>query len=109
MKFKMNNRTWDILELDQKKFWEADGKIQTEKDGDFFGRCLFKDQEIWLDKELTTEQKRQTLMHELMHCYIGSYLTYNVDSYTEDTLCDISANSHDIIDKIVNDYFKEVK
>jgi hypothetical protein len=40
-----------------------------------------------------------------MHCYIGCYL-YEFKSFDEENVCNISANSHDIIHKIVEDYFK---
>ena len=52
--------------------------------------------------------KRKKLMHELMHCYIEEYVSLELEDYKEETLCNISANSHDIIHKIVEDYFKEV-
>ena len=65
----------------------------------------YDEQTIYIDKDLHIEQKRQTLMHELMHCYIGNYL-YSTKEYTEEDLWNISANSHDIIHKIVEDYFK---
>lgn len=60
------------------------------------------------DKDLCLDQKKQTLKHELMHCYIGCYL-FNVEKeYTEEDLCNISSNSHDIIHKIVEQYFKRI-
>ena len=51
------------------------------------------------------EQKRQTLLHELMHCYVWSYVC-GFNNISEEALCDISANSHDIIHEIVENYFK---
>src|SRR5574344_1488799 len=107
MKFKMNGRNWKIREVEQKEYREDDGKKQPSDDGEFFGRTLFKKQEIWLDKNLKNEQKKQTLYHELLHCYKGMYITFTDISFNEELLCDISANSHDIIHKIVNDYFKK--
>lgn len=110
MKFKMNNREWEIIELSQEEIrkhieeYKYDGN--PEEKGKYFGQTYYDEQKIYLDKDLHKEQKRQTLMHELMHCYIGSYLATNNNGYTEEYLCDISANSHDIIHKIVEDYFK---
>ena len=109
MKFKMNDRTWEIIELSQEeirkkyKEYKYDGEPQ---DGRYFGLTYMDSQKIYIDKDLHIEQKRQTLLHELMHCYIGCYL-FNHDNYTEEHICNISANSHDIIHKIVDDYFKE--
>ena len=48
-------------------------------------------------------------MHELMHCYIDCYVSFQAVVYNEEILCHISANSHDIIHKIVEDYFKAKK
>lgn len=104
MKFKMNNRDWKIIEKTQEEMKKEVGN----EDGNFYGLTFYRTQEIWLYKDLYKEQKRQTLMHELMHCYIGTYVTLmeNLIKYDEDLLCDISANSHDIIHEIVEEYFK---
>ena len=109
MKFKMNDRTWKIKELSQEEIrkhiedYKYDGKpFET---GKYYGQTYFDEQIIYIDKDLHIEQKRQTLMHELMHCYIGCYL-YDFKSFDEENICNISANSHDIIHKIVEDYFK---
>lgn len=115
MKFKMNNREWIIKEVNQEEFWKDEGcedKIGTPEYHNtyHFGRCLFKTQEIWLWKDVSKEQKRNTLYHELLHCYRGMYFTFcNLNGQDEDLWCDISANSHDIIHKIVENYFKEIK
>lgn len=45
-------------------------------------------------------------MHELMRCYIEEYVSLELEDYKEETMRNISANSHDIIHKIVEDYFK---
>ncbi len=108
MKFKMNDRTWEIKELSQEEIrkhiidYKYDGEPGV---GKYYGQTYYDEQTIYIDKDLHIEQKRQTLMHELMHCYIGNYL-YSTKEYTEEDLCNISANSHDIIHKIVEDYFK---
>ena len=108
MKFKINNQEWEIEEVNQDKFWigneERDGKM-------YYGRTIFYLHKILLDNSICKELKRTTLLHELMHCYIGSYITTQDDivNYSEELLCDISANSHDIINKIVEDYFSRGK
>jgi len=112
MKFKMNDREWTIKEVSQEKFWEDDGDKDKIGTKDYFtsyhfGRCIYKNQEIWLWKDVSKEQKKKTLYHELLHCYRGNYITYSELSGDEDLWCDISANAHDIIHKIVEDYFKK--
>lgn len=109
MKFKMNNRDWEIIELSQEEI--RDHYIEYKYDGEptegkYFGLTYSDTQKIYIDKDLCKGQKKQTLYHELMHCYIESYITMNIENINEELLCDISANSHDIIHKIAEDYFK---
>ena len=107
MKFKINNREWEIIELSQEKIKEKikeyDGEV--EEKGIYFGSTQTSNQKIYLDKDLCIDQKRQTLMHELMHCYIVCFL-FSTKNYDEEDLCNISANSHDLIHEIVEQYFK---
>lgn len=107
MKFKMNNREWEIAEISQedirKTFTKFDGEPQP---GRYFGLTCFDSYKIYLDKDICLEQKKQTLKHELMHCYIGCYISLDTLKCGEEDLCDISANSHDMIHKICEEYFK---
>lgn len=104
MKFVMNNVEFTIKEVEQEemKKWLGD-----EQDGYYYGQTHFMTQEVWIDKILSKEKKKKTLIHELTHCYIREYLTSRDISPDEEVLCDISANSHDIIHKIVEDYFRK--
>lgn len=102
-KFTMNGIVYTIKEVEQKEFWEH---TVDEQDGYYYGQSHFQTNEVWIDKNLTVERKRKTLLHELMHCYIREYLTTRDIEPTEEVMCDISANSHYIIHNIVEDYFK---
>jgi Zn-dependent peptidase ImmA (M78 family) len=102
MIFEMNGVPYTIIEVEQKEFNQIE-----EGDGYYFGQSRFFSQEIYLEKSLSIEKKRKTLYHELMHCYIREYLTTrDTDNFSEEMLCDISANAHDIIHEIVEEYFK---
>lgn len=109
MKFEINNRKWEIIEVSQDEIrqhildYKYDGVPEI---GRYYGQTYYSEQKIYLDKDLHIEQKKQTLLHELMHCYIGCYLFQNSRDYTEEELCNISANSHDIIHEIIKKYFK---
>lgn len=110
MEFEMNNRNWKIIELSQEdirekfKKYKYDGEPQ---EGRYFGLTYTDSQVIYIDKDLHIQQKRQTLLHELMHCYIDCYLFNSRKGYDEEDVCNISSNSHQIIHKIVEKYFKE--
>ena len=111
MEFEINGRKWKIIEVPQKKFWEDSGELdKMNNEETYFGRTKYKSQEIWLDEELPICTKRKTLLHELMHCYKGSYICfYDLNGQDEDFWCELSANSHDIIHEIVDKYFNQKK
>lgn len=103
MKFKMNDSYYTIVEVEQE---ELQKEMSDENDGYYYGQTRFQKQIVLIDKNLSIERKRKTLIHELTHVYIREYLTTRDINPDEEVLCDISANSHDIIHKIVEDYFK---
>jgi Zn-dependent peptidase ImmA (M78 family) len=103
MKFEINNKTYEIKEVSQEELQEEQGDIN----GKYFGLTIPSKQEIWLWKDLKIEQKRQTLLHELFHCYVMNYITTNECNFDEDIWADISANSHNLIHKTADDYFRK--
>lgn len=107
MKFKMNNHEWEIIE-ETKEFVKQKYEEETKEETiEVFGLTQFCEQKIYINKDMHLDLKKHTLMHELLHCYIAEYCSIEQNDYTEEIMCDISANSHDIIHKIVENYFKE--
>ncbi len=106
MKFKINDDEWEIIETSQEKMF-AEYNEEFKNDGIFYNgiTCPMK-RKILLYKDLPQQQKKKTLYHELMHCYLFTYISFNNIGFCIDDFCDISANSHDLIHKIVEDYFK---
>ena len=105
MKFTINNEDWYIRRKPQSAFWEYDNK---EPDGGSYrGVTHYRDNEIWLDENLPEKTQKKLLYHELMHVYIATHISLYEFNITEELLCDISANSHDIIHEIVDRYFGE--
>lgn len=102
MKFKINGVEYRIKEVSQEELmrWKS-----AEEDGYYYGQTHFMTQEVWLDEILSKEKKRKILIHELTHVYIREYLTSRDINPDEEVLCDICANSHDVIHKIVEKYF----
>lgn len=105
MKFTINNRNWGIKRA-SKEWMLEEYKKECPEATYCFGMTKYSEQMIYLNDEPCEEVQRQTLLHELMHCYMWSYM-YNVNQIGEEALCDISANSHDIIHEIVDRYFGE--
>ncbi len=108
MKFKINNKNWQIKELSQEEMKEELKKhCETPiEQGKYFGLTYFDVQAIFLDKDLCLDRKRSTLLHELGHCYIGTYITHTEKQYNEEEVVDIISNSHDIIRNIIDKYFE---
>ena len=104
MEFKMNNSKYKILEVSQDELM----KHKEQDEGYYYGQTHFIDHEVWIDKDLPYERKKRTLYHELTHVYIREYLTTRDIEPDEEVLCDISANSHDIIHSIVDAYFNRI-
>lgn len=102
MEFIINNKKYIILEVSQDELQKEQGDI----DGTYFGLTIPSKQQIWLWKDLKKEQKKQTLLHELFHCYVMNFITTNECKFEEDIWADISANSHDFIHQVVDKYFQ---
>lgn len=102
IEFEMNSSCYTINEVSQD---ELQKEIASDEDGYYYGQTRFRKQLILIDKDLPYERKKKTLYHELMHVYIREYISTRDIDLTEELLCDISANAHDIIHKIVKDYF----
>ena len=107
-KFKINNKSWEIKELSQEEMKEEMKRHMDKpiEEGKYYGLTYADIQTIFLDKDLCVDRKRTTLLHELGHCYIMTYITHRDRNYNEEDVVDIVANSHDIIKEIVDEYFK---
>ncbi len=103
MTFEMNNELWQILEISN-----AEMNIMFGSDlVDTFthGITRYTENIIYLNKD--TPQKKKTLYHELTHCFLHEYgHNQHGKAFDNEDVCEISACSHDIIHRIVEDYFK---
>ena len=106
MKFKINNCNWEIKEMSQSEIRDMFTKNNCNIDefGMYFGVTFFNDQTILIDESLCKERKIITLIHELMHCYIGSFAHHIEKQFSEEDVCDYVANSHFIIADIIKQY-----
>ena len=114
MKFKMNGIEYEIKEMAQKEYKQYRREEDEEKgseitdtlQGVWHGATHFTTNFIFIDKSLPKDRKKRVLLHELTHCYIGEYMSHEKEQFTEEDVADVAANSHDIVHKIVEDYFK---
>ena len=114
MNFKMNNRNWVIRETSQGDIKNMQNMRRANEeenlksiDTRYYGITYTDIQKIYLDEDLPEDRKKATLIHELAHCYIDSFITHCDKSYTEEDVADIVSNSYEIIHEIVDKYFKE--
>lgn len=103
----MNNHEWEIVEESNEIVKSKYEEVMKEETIEVFGLTNFCEQKIYLNKNMHLDLKKHTLMHELLHCYISEYCSIEQNNYTEEIMCDISANSHDIIHEIVEKYFNK--
>lgn len=99
----MNNLVWTI------KYATANDvkRVFNDKNEEsyYYGCTTMSSQEILINKEVSLEKQRETLYHELMHCYIYSFLCDGLQ-FDEEGLCNISAKSHNMIHTICEDFFE---
>lgn len=112
-KFKINNREWEIEEISQEEIKIMQNKRNANEeeniksiDTRYYGITYCDEQKIYLDKDLTEDRKRATLIHELTHCYIWNYGLYNVPHFNEEMVCDLVSSINDFINDIVGKFKK---
>jgi Zn-dependent peptidase ImmA (M78 family) len=103
MKFEMNDRKWSI-ELVPQRVLVEESEDTSDKPQTYFGLTVFNQQKIYLWDKLSKEQLVHTLIHELMHCYIGQYISLENLTLDEEVMCELVSNSHFIIRDIVDNF-----
>lgn len=109
--FKINNRSWTIEEKSQSEIKKMQNERRANEEENVksldtrcYGITYCDIQKIYIDKDLPTDRKKSTLIHELSHCYIDNYITHCDKQYVEEDVADIVSNSYDIITEIINKY-----
>lgn len=103
--FKMNNVEYTIFKKTKEEMFGVLKEVNNENGKEYLGLHFPAKNEIWLLDTLKPQQMRKTLIHELTHAYLWCYVT-QIENFNEEDVCYISANSHDIINEITNNYFK---
>lgn len=109
MKFKINELEWEIKEIPLKeliqKYKDTHEGEYSDKELYVFGLCRYPENIIYLNQELCTGQKRKTLLHELIHCYLWS-VGMQFNQFEEDDICNIASASNEFVNEVTNKYFK---
>ena len=104
MKFKMNNRNWEIKLISNAEMNILCGSDLRETFT--HGSTQYSESVIYLN-ELAPD-KRKTLYHELTHCFMYEYgHNQHQKEFNNEDVCEISACSHDIIHQIFEKNFKK--
>jgi Zn-dependent peptidase ImmA (M78 family) len=103
MKFEINGDIWTILEMTNEELLNKYGE---EDDTFLYGFCEYPTNTIYLVKEQSIQQKKNTLKHELTHCWLFESGYGFRDNYSKEEVCNISACSNHFINTIVKQYNK---
>lgn len=112
MKFEINNSKWEIIQLENKKFYDIRRKLKEQEeqaieDENFvFGFTCYSNHKIYLNKNQCNEELKRTLIHELTHCWLWSYGA-SYSSYSEEAVCETLSASYMFMNETIKNYFKE--
>lgn len=102
MKFKVNDIEYEIVEVDK-----HDDNLKMDDDDYHWGVCSYIQRKIFLRKDLSFTNKKQTLIHEVTHAFIEAYGFMQV-RLNDEIVCDFVASYLYKILEIVNLYFVEM-
>lgn len=106
MKFKANGLIWEVQAVQRE-----DEKLKLHGD-ECLGITYFKDLQIFIDRSLSKELFRQTVIHELIHVFSFSFGVHLVaNEKTEESVCDFMGAHLDEIyetaNKIMTSYYEK--
>lgn len=93
---KISNLIWEVVELPTN---------DTAINGDY-GKCVYVNQKIYIDKTLIPQHKRRVLIHEIAHAFVFSYLLENKTQYSEEEVVEFVAAFGEQIIGLADEYFK---
>lgn len=99
MKFIVNNLKWVI------EYVNADSTSMNNSNGLFLGLTEYDIQHISIRSGLTKEMTRQTVVHELCHCFLFSY-GITCDWYDEEQVCNFFGSHADMITSLTDKFMK---
>ena len=103
MVFTINENRWKIVEISNAEMIALTGDTENFT----HGTTEYSQFVININKD--APDKRRTLLHELMHCYMYEYghNQFNNKTFDNEDICELSACSHDFIHSIVEMYIEK--
>ena len=99
MKFTVNGLKWCM------EYVSADNISMNNDGGKFLGLTEYDKQYISIRTELSQHLTRQTVIHELSHCFLFSY-GISCDWYDEEQVCNFIGSYADQIIRITDKFMK---
>lgn len=98
MKVKIKDLEYEIVEKDdgEKVFKDKDNQMR-------LGLTEYRQQKIYLLKEMTADRKKRVLIHELTHAFIEAYGM--IEEFKEEQVCEFMAVHSREINTICDKYF----
>lgn len=109
VKFKINNRNWEIREIDKQWLIDKYNSEHEKKCYFAFGVTIYPEQTIYINNEMHKEQKIATLKHELMHCWLWCHGVSQMTEYMEEDICEFVSASNDFINEVIEKYKKQMR
>ncbi len=98
MKVKIKDLEYEIIE-------EGDGDKVYKDNQMRLGLCEYRQQKIYLLKDMTFDRKKRVLIHELTHAFIEAYGM--LGEFNEEQVCEFMAVHSREINDICDKYFGE--
>lgn len=105
MQFKINNVIWEIKKVNNDEMNEIASKYRNVEQYEYYrGYTSYVENVIYLNT-INEIDMEYVLRHELIHAYLYSIGMYNLESYSEEDVCDIASRSAYVVNEIVENYF----
>lgn len=103
MEIKIKNQTWSIIFFHNSSFYQE----SSDKETIYYGQTNYLNQQIYIHMDLSIEQQKQTLIHELTHAFMH---VYGFGEITEEIpieiMCDFMGCYAEDIVSIANEVIK---
>lgn len=108
LKFYINNLEWTLLFREETVVKTVYNELANSSSKYVFGFTDFPTLRIFVDKDLSSDILRRTLMHELIHAHLFSF-GLDFEDYTEEDICNIMSSAMDTLIQIANELMEEWK